>query len=230
MKNVLWIAGFAVVLGACNDGSREEGTTTATDTAAHSARQDGTEGMGSGTATIVTDTAAMAGGSLLSIMQSNMDQMKGMPSTGDPDSDFASMMKMHHMGAMEMARMEVAQGTDAELKQMAQKMMDTQQKEIEELNPYVTPKGSGGNTFHEHARSMMDQMPMDTSQSAGSIDKQFARLMAEHHKSGIDMADAYLKHGQEAGLKTLATKIKTGQQKELKELQAWQEKNKTSSR
>lgn len=226
MKKVMWIASFAAALSACNDGTREEGTHTGTDSAAHSARQDGTEGMGSGTTTIATDTAAMAGGSLLSIMQTNMDQLKGMPSTGDPDSDFASMMKMHHLGAMEMARMEVAQGTDAALKQMAQKMMDTQQKEIEGLNPYVTPKGNGGRAFHEQARSMMNQMRMDTSQTGGAIDKQFAQLMAGHHKSGIDLSDAYLKHGQEAGLKTLATKIKSGQQKELKELQAWQEKNK----
>ncbi len=54
-------------------------------------------------------------------MQKMMDDMKTMQSSGNPDNDFASMMKAHHLKAIEMAQMEVSQGSNAEMKAMAQK-------------------------------------------------------------------------------------------------------------
>ena len=52
-------------------------------------------------------------------MTSGMDNMKQMKSTGDVDKDFAMMMKIHHEGALDMAKIELATGKSAELKKMA---------------------------------------------------------------------------------------------------------------
>ena len=49
-------------------------------------------------------------------MMSGMDTMKQMKSTGDVDKDFAMMMKAHHEGALEMAKIELASGKSPKLK------------------------------------------------------------------------------------------------------------------
>jgi uncharacterized protein (DUF305 family) len=56
-------------------------------------------------------------------MQGAMDRMHqqmNMPMTGDTDADFARMMIPHHQGAIDMAKVELAQGKDPQLRKMAQ--------------------------------------------------------------------------------------------------------------
>lgn len=66
-----------------------------------------------------------------------MDDMKSMPMTGDVDKDFASMMKMHHQQALDMAKVELANGKSAEMKAMARKIIAGQQKEIAEFDKWL---------------------------------------------------------------------------------------------
>ncbi|MCU6435261.1 DUF305 domain-containing protein [Undibacterium sp. Jales W-56] len=70
----------------------------------------------------------------MSKMQSEMQAMK---MSGDTDHDFAMMMRSHHQGAIDMAKMELARGTDKQLKQMAQKMVTEQTKEIATLDKWM---------------------------------------------------------------------------------------------
>lgn len=166
---------------------------------------------------------AASGKSMMQMMQESMDQMKAVKSTGNPDNDFAALMKIHHMGALEMAQVEVAQGNDQQIKQMAQKMIDDQQKEIAELNNFLSGHEAhgGGDQFYKDVISQMGNMKMDMDHS-GSVDKQFVQMMIPHHQGAIDMARAYLKSGaHEAKLKTMANNIIAAQQKEIKDLQDW---------
>ena len=161
-------------------------------------------------------------------MNKNMQEMKAMQSTGNPDNDFAAIMKTHHLGATEMAQAELAQGTNAEMKAMAQKMIDAQQAEIAELNTFLSGHKThgGGDAFFKEVMGKMNSMKMDMDMS-GSFDKQFAQMMIPHHQEAIDMSKAYIKAGaHEEKLKTMANKIITDQQKEIKDLRAWLEKNK----
>ena len=57
--------------------------------------------------------------------------------TGDADIDFAAMMIPHHQGAIDMAKTVQASGKDEEIKAMAQKMIDAQTKEIEQLTTWI---------------------------------------------------------------------------------------------
>jgi uncharacterized protein (DUF305 family) len=137
-------------------------------------------------------------------------------------------MKVHHMGALEMAQVEVAQGQDPQIKQMAQKMIDAQQREIAELNTFLSGHQAhgGGESFYNDVMGKMNNMKMDMDHS-GSVDKQFVQMMIPHHQGAIDMAKAYLKSGaHEEKLKTMANKIIVDQQKEIQELQTWLAKNK----
>jgi len=70
-------------------------------------------------------------------MMSGMESMRQMKPSGDTDKDFAMMMKMHHLQAVEMAQAEVQHGKSPELKAMAQKMIKEQRKEIEKLDRWL---------------------------------------------------------------------------------------------
>lgn len=53
------------------------------------------------------------------------------PTVANPDMNFNMLMTTHHQSAMDMAKAEVTHGKDSKLKAMAEKMIDTQQKEID---------------------------------------------------------------------------------------------------
>ena len=63
--------------------------------------------------------------------------MHDMPMSGDPDKDFAMMMKMHHQKGVEMAEMELQHGKSAEMKAMAKKIIEAQKKEIAQLDKWL---------------------------------------------------------------------------------------------
>ena len=61
-----------------------------------------------------------------------------MPMTGDQDHDFAMMMRKHHGDAITMSEKELKDGSDPEMKAMAQKIIAAQKKEIEELDKWLS--------------------------------------------------------------------------------------------
>ena len=70
-------------------------------------------------------------------MMSGMQMMQSMKPTGDTDKDFASMMRAHHQQAVGMAKVQLEHGKSAELKAMARKMIEDQQKEIAQLDKWL---------------------------------------------------------------------------------------------
>jgi uncharacterized protein (DUF305 family) len=69
-----------------------------------------------------------------------MDRMHGgmaVPPSGDADVDFAQMMIPHHQGAIDMARVELAQGKDPALRAMAQDIIKAQEGEIATLKEWL---------------------------------------------------------------------------------------------
>lgn len=61
--------------------------------------------------------------------------------TGNQDRDFARMMIVHHQGAIDMARKQIAQGSDARLREMAREIIAAQEREISELNAFLDRTG-----------------------------------------------------------------------------------------
>lgn len=67
-----------------------------------------------------------------------MDQMADVQLiTGDLDNDYATLLILHHNSAIEDAEAYLMYGNKASLKTMAQKMIDDQKKEIEELSNWL---------------------------------------------------------------------------------------------
>lgn len=65
-----------------------------------------------------------------------------MPSaTGNQDRDFARMMIVHHQGAIDMSRQQLARGQSPELRKLAGEIIAAQQREIAVLNAYLDANG-----------------------------------------------------------------------------------------
>ncbi|SFD32235.1 protein of unknown function [Bosea sp. CRIB-10] len=84
-----------------------------------------------------SDSAATKG-----YKQSMMTMMSGMPPyTGDADVDFMKQMKGHHQAAIDMAKVELANGKDAEAKKLAEEIVAAQEKEIVTIDKWLKAKG-----------------------------------------------------------------------------------------
>jgi len=80
------------------------------------------------------DKKSTSGDNSKKLMESMDDMMDDdMKMTGDQDKDFLSMMIMHHEAAVDMADVEVDNGTDPEIKKMAQEMINKQKAEIDQM-------------------------------------------------------------------------------------------------
>ncbi|OJF90767.1 hypothetical protein AX761_23090 [Rhizobium sp. 58] len=70
------------------------------------------------------------------MMQMNKDMMQGMMHK-DPDVAFVCGMIAHHMGAIDMSKVEQKFGKNAWAKEMAQKVIDAQTREIADMTEWL---------------------------------------------------------------------------------------------
>ena len=188
-------------------------------------------------ATTTTDTVAAdahshgAGDSeMMASMNGMMDRMHSMEMSGNTDHDLAASMEEHHKSAVEMADILLEKGTDPELKKLAQKIKDEQDKEIAELQKLqgkykdgpknYDPRNSGEGLGKAMMADMMAMMKMPES-GTQSVDKEFAILMTKHHQDGIQMARSIVQYAQDAGFKTMAQNIIKSQDQGVKVMQQW---------
>lgn len=100
----------------------------------------GMEHSGSEHAPGATDTLAESSPSTsaykMLMMQMHENQQK-VGFTGDADQDFARHMARHHQAGIDMARVELQYGRDPQLRELAEKMIAEQQKEIGILQKWL---------------------------------------------------------------------------------------------
>ena len=224
MKRIFPFAGLLVLaafLFACNNPSSEHGTDTS---GLH-------ESMSSARDTMLTNRSGFT-----LAQQQMMNDMHQMPLTGNADKDYAMMMKSYHQGAIDMSQNELTNGQDADLKEIAAKIISDLKGEIPELesifasldkapetyDPQKKDEGFG-KVLDENMRMMMDMSKMDTSLAA---DHQYVAMMIPHHQSSLFMAEEFLKYGKDARLIALSKRITAIQKEELDKFQNWMERQK----
>lgn len=175
---------------------------------------------------------------MMNAMNTMMSKMSSMEMTHDFDYDFAKMMIDHHEGAIEMAHIEIASGTDQKIKGMAEKMIAAQKAEQEKLRailanhkPVVKESAHKSDHAHGEHNELMDAMKenensMKSMIMTGDVDKDFVIMMIPHHQSAIIMADNEISHGHHVDLKQMAQQMRVDQANEIKEMQLWLENHK----
>lgn len=178
--------------------------------------------------------AAAAGASpQLVAMNEMMQKMHASKPKGNTDHDFAHHMLEHHKGAVVMADIELRDGKDAIMRQMAEKIKADQLQEITALGAAATRLDSAptnyqpndpADPFTSKMKASMDAM-MPMPKTVADPDMNFNMLMTVHHQSAVDMAKAELAHGKDTKLKQMAQQIIDAQEKEIAAFKDWHNKN-----
>lgn len=184
-----------------------------------------------GMSTMPTDDAnmsAMLKDYTASMTTMHEEMMKGM-SYNDPDTAFAQGMLGHHIGAVDMAKVQLKYGADAEMLKLAQDIVDAQQAEIEQMQTWIAshPDTSEPTTDTEVMQQAyaqgMDAMhgEMMLGIADPNPDMAFARGMLPHHIGAVDMAEVQLKYGKDKEMRKLAQAVIDAQQPEIEQMQSW---------
>ena len=88
--------------------------------------------------------AAMAGSGMdmKSMMKDMNDKMASMKMTENADVNFAMMMRIHHLGAIDMAQAELRDGKNVQMHRMARNIIAAQKKEISALDKFIVRSGA----------------------------------------------------------------------------------------
>lgn len=86
----------------------------------------------------------MVGQDMMKPMQDMHRKMESMQMTGDPDHDFATMMRSHHQAGVDMANIQLKNGKDPQMTKMAKKMVSEQTKEIKKLDDWLAKHPAQG--------------------------------------------------------------------------------------
>ena len=147
----------------------------------------------------------------------------------DPDAAFAQGMLGHHIGAVDMAEIELKYGTDEEMRKLAQEIIDAQQSEIKQMkawladHPDTAEPTADTKAMQQAYADGMDAMheEMMAGIADPAPDMAFARGMLPHHIGAVDMAKTQLKYGKDAEMRKLAQEIIDAQQPEIEQMQSW---------
>jgi len=210
MKKLILPISICLTLAACGDSTTRTEQNTASSVAD----------------SVTAQTVPPASPDISTALKTGMDKMttelKAYAPTGDPDHDYAAIMRIHHQGGVEMMQVYLPGAKDETLKNMAQNGIVKQQNEISELEAFLNnhKPGTQKNTYGKEAVQMVtDMMKMDS--HPADADKAFASMMAPHHESAVHISQMYLKHSKDQKLKNIAQKVATEQQKETDELKKW---------
>ena len=96
--------------------------------------------MKPGTSSMQSGATDMKGMDMKGMMKDNNEKMSSMKMTGNADVDFAMMMRIHHLGAIDMAEAELRNGKDPQMKKMAKSIIAAQKKEIATFDRFLAKK------------------------------------------------------------------------------------------
>ena len=76
--------------------------------------------------------------------------MTSIQPSGDTDVDFVRLMLPHHQAAIDMAKTELAQGTNPQIRRLAEEIVADQQSEIELMQLWMKQRQSAAQPSMEH--------------------------------------------------------------------------------
>lgn len=158
------------------------------------------------------------------------------PADATFDLRFIDGMVPHHEGAVAMAEEALQKSTRPEIQQLAQAIIDAQEREIAELKAWRQAwYADAGDRPVMYSAEMGHTMPMSEAMRAsmmmagdlGAADDQFdlrfINAMIPHHQGAIEMAEQALENSDRAEIKELAQTILDSQQQEIDQMMQWKQ-------
>ena len=180
------------------------------------------------TQTITLNIQGMTCGGCIKSVTNALNQVAGVQAK-NADVGFAKGMIPHHEGAIAMAKVELQYGKDAEMKALAQKIVDAQQSEISVMQNWLDkneasqPAASNAKEITQayQQKAMGNHDAMMQGIMDANPDIAFAKGMIPHHQGAIDMATIEQTYGKNPAMLALAKQIKQAQTPEIKQMQDW---------
>jgi uncharacterized protein (DUF305 family) len=157
------------------------------------------------------------------------------------DADFVSRMLMHHHHGIEMSKAEIDRGQNEEVKQLARKIMEGQERDSRELESFQAklgeqsgkvamaakdkpgmPRSRDAEAMSNMKQVMQAQMEKFRAASGPELDKMFVTMMSRHHQQGIEMARAAMPKLKTPEIREFAERTMETQKKEVAALKAVQ--------
>jgi uncharacterized protein (DUF305 family) len=206
----------SIAAAACGDDGVDRART-------HDAGLNATRGSGSNNGPGVI--RGSDGGADRSSSESDLDiGDRRMPFTPANDREFVDFFVAHHEMAIMMADHERTHGENGEVKNVAQRVIDSQQPEVDKMRAIaaeLTDPPPAAMPHDPHADADMDRM----SNIAGpELDAMFLTEMIAHHAAGLPVAHRALKNLKRDDLRALATNMQQMQGLEIGEMQGLREK------
>lgn len=136
------------------------------------------------------------------------------------ETDFMQTMIDHHNMAAEMSKVCLQKATHEELRGMCQNIIDSQTKEIQEMQSWLQ-------SWYQITKEPMmmadgEQMMNPLNAASGDeFDKMFMQMMIEHHSKAIEEATTCVQRAEHQELKNLCQNIITSQRQEIQQMQTW---------
>jgi uncharacterized protein (DUF305 family) len=144
------------------------------------------------------------------------------------ESAFLAMMIQHHQDGIKMAKLVPGHGKSAELKSMAAKMGEDQEKEISQMTTWLQQWHKQSPKDHKMPEESMKKMAKDMAELEAAqgeeFDKLFSKMMAHHHSGAIYMAQLAEEKASHAEAKDLAAKMAKMQTEERQKLMQMHER------
>ncbi len=200
--------------------------------------QSQTEATDSTTVTNVGDNQHMNHGDGMMHHGSGMNHSMDLgPADANYDLRFIDAMRLHHQGAIAMAKEAEQKSQRPEIKSLARNIIITQNREENELlrkwradwypKASAEPVAYGGEGKPLVPMSKEQQQSMKMLEDLGAADAQFdlrfMNAMIVHHEGAVEMAKDALNKSKRPEIKQLAQEIITSQQKEIDQMKQWQQ-------
>lgn len=148
------------------------------------------------------------------------------------DLRFIDEMIMHHRGAIMSSEMMIADSEHPELRDLAQRIQESQQRQIDQMLDWraewypEAPAPEMDNSMGEmmDGNGMMGGMMqgmMGGMMDGDMTDRMFLRMMISHHQLAVEMAEDALLNAEHEDLQTLAQEIIEGQSAEMTEMEGY---------
>lgn len=141
------------------------------------------------------------------------------------DVAFAHGMIPHHEQAIAMSDLALQRGSNAKVKDLANRIKQAQGPEIDKMKGWLSgwgepPTASGGEHGGGHQSGMLSgsELRQLGAASGAQFDKLFLEGMIRHHEGAIKMAQDGLNQGMFLDAKALARQIIDAQQAEINEM------------